>query len=188
MKKRQIKNKKIYEKRKKRLFNKIKPINSLYQIVICNGCNKEYTALVENVKLGKSKFCTKICSIKYKMKNKTITIKICKYCSTTFKTLNFNTLYCSIKCCNKNKVDKRKLTFKQKEKVIILKTRGCEICKWKKASCDIHHIKSIAKGGTNRPSNLITLCPNHHRMADQGKVTIISLFTLVKKRKKKIGF
>jgi hypothetical protein len=32
-------------------------------------------------------------------------------------------------------------------------------------SLDVHHIVPRSRGGTNAPSNLVTLCPNHHRAA-----------------------
>lgn len=40
----------------------------------------------------------------------------------------------------------------------------CTICGWDEAPCDVHHILSRKDGGTNEYSNLIILCPNHHRL------------------------
>ena len=37
----------------------------------------------------------------------------------------------------------------------------CEICGWPRR-CHCHHVLPLASGGTNDPSNLITLCANHH--------------------------
>ena len=35
---------------------------------------------------------------------------------------------------------------------------------------DVHHILPRNEGGTNRDSNLIVLCPTHHRLADRGAI------------------
>jgi len=171
-------------KRKRRVNKTAK--NS--QTVICNECYGEFIALTTRVKDGKAKFCTKSCSTKHAHKSKKDKLKTCKQCSRRFKTKNDNAKYCSVRCSGKNSADKRKLTTVQKEKVAKLKKRGCEICKWSKASCDIHHITPISKGGTNCLSNLITLCPNHHRLADQGTITQVRLNKLIRVRKKGMGF
>lgn len=44
---------------------------------------------------------------------------------------------------------------------------GCVLCGWNNAKCDIHHIKDISFGGTNDMTNLIYVCPNHHREIHQ---------------------
>ena len=46
--------------------------------------------------------------------------------------------------------------------------RGCELCDWRVASCDIHHIVERKDGGSNDLNNLIILCPNCHRKAHFG--------------------
>lgn len=33
---------------------------------------------------------------------------------------------------------------------------------------EIHHITPVSEGGTEEASNLILLCPNHHKQADLG--------------------
>lgn len=47
----------------------------------------------------------------------------------------------------------------------------CVICGFDLAT-DIHHITPRHKGGSDSFSNLITLCPNHHRLADIGIINI----------------
>ena len=56
----------------------------------------------------------------------------------------------------------------------------CAICHWSEATCDAHHIYPLKEGGPNVLSNLILLCPNHHRLADIG---ILSCNELEKARR-----
>jgi len=36
----------------------------------------------------------------------------------------------------------------------------------------IHHVQSVARGGTNTPENLITLCSRHHQLVHQFSSTL----------------
>jgi predicted restriction endonuclease len=42
---------------------------------------------------------------------------------------------------------------------------ACEVCEWSEESCDVHHIDG--DHFNNALENLVTLCPNHHRVADR---------------------
>lgn len=57
----------------------------------------------------------------------------------------------------------------------------CEKCK-RKGDLDVHHIKSVSKGGTNTPGNLVMLCPNCHRDAHNGNTAQKDLKKVVQKR------
>lgn len=57
------------------------------------------------------------------------------------------------------------------EQVFIRDEYRCAICGFDLA-VDAHHITARTKGGTNDFSNLITLCPNHHRLADLGIISV----------------
>ena len=46
----------------------------------------------------------------------------------------------------------------------------CMICGWQDAPCDVHHIIPRSKNGKNCIKNAIVLCPNHHKLADIGKI------------------
>lgn len=48
---------------------------------------------------------------------------------------------------------------------------ACAICGFDLAT-DVHHITPRSAGGADSFDNLITLCPNHHRLADQGIISV----------------
>lgn len=50
----------------------------------------------------------------------------------------------------------------------------CVICGWDEATCDVHHIN----GRGDEHSNLIMLCPNHHRVAEEGGLDLAAYPTL----------
>lgn len=47
----------------------------------------------------------------------------------------------------------------------------CQACGWNRSAPDACHIKDRADGGTDVLSNLILLCPNDHRLFDEGALT-----------------
>lgn len=49
-------------------------------------------------------------------------------------------------------------------KILTRSNKGCSICGWNEATCDIHHIIPKSKGGSNEHNNLIIVCPNCHRI------------------------
>lgn len=55
----------------------------------------------------------------------------------------------------------------------------CEQCGWKEASRDKHRIVPGREGGTYRRDNVVILCPNCHRLAEEGKLTRDELARLV---------
>lgn len=52
------------------------------------------------------------------------------------------------------------------------------------AYLDVHHITPRNEGGSNKYTNLIVLCPNHHRMAGKGAIPRDQLRMIVRNRKK----
>jgi DNA polymerase III alpha subunit len=46
----------------------------------------------------------------------------------------------------------------------------CVFCNWNKGSLDVNHLIGNRKSNNN-PSNLVWLCPNHHRMYTERKIT-----------------
>jgi 5-methylcytosine-specific restriction endonuclease McrA len=43
----------------------------------------------------------------------------------------------------------------------------CRMCDWDRC-LEVHHVVPVSKGGRDVIANLITLCPNHHALADRG--------------------
>jgi 5-methylcytosine-specific restriction endonuclease McrA len=63
---------------------------------------------------------------------------------------------------------------KKRKQSLILENNGiCQYCgkKFKATELDVHHIIEISKGGSNKDSNLIVLCPNDHRRAHVGTIS-----------------
>ena len=63
-----------------------------------------------------------------------------------------------------------KLSYQQAQ-ARIRDNYSCVICGFN-LSTDVHHITPKAQGGTDDFSNLITLCPNHHRLANLNIISV----------------
>ncbi len=120
-------------------------------------------------------------------------MKNCIDCNTdiSYKTSN-NKKRCE-KCrrskeakANTTKISKRAYSIGTvKHKVLTLYSSRCAICRWRATDkllttggktfysfgCEIHHIEPVSKGGRESISNLILLCPNHHKQADLGIIS-----------------
>ena len=82
-----------------------------------------------------------------------------------------------------------------KEYKLILKLYGysCAICGWNlpnitpngviqhQGGCDLHHITPYREGGSNDSNNLILLCPNCHKMADNEVISRTELRKYLRK-------
>lgn len=55
---------------------------------------------------------------------------------------------------------------------------ACRICGFALLS-EVHHIVPKREGGSDDPSNLITLCPTHHEMADRDMIPRAALFAAI---------
>jgi len=115
----------------------------------------------------------------------------CKMCGkqfTYYPSVRPNAQYCSNECrhldhgskvCG-SKGGRWKGAARGKTSIRLFAKRWlpqqCAICGWHAASCDAHHIVPLKSGGENILSNMIILCPNHHRMVEEGLLSSTQLF------------
>lgn len=120
----------------------------------------------------------------------TTNIKLCRVCRAELEPTS-RVSFCSVKCRRKLKTnnelskihEKAGRRNKYRDPVVGLYQGKCAICGWQAAEpgskdykklyltnngCEIHHILPVSKGGTDDISNLILLCPNHHKLSDLG--------------------
>jgi predicted restriction endonuclease len=76
----------------------------------------------------------------------------------------------------------------------------CAVCRWSipfqtpnkqeqlQGGCDMHHIIAVKDGGLDVEYNLILLCPNHHKLADTGIITVDEQRSYLKLRTNIIGW
>lgn len=57
---------------------------------------------------------------------------------------------------------------------------GCCVCGWKEGSCDIHHIDGRKVENPDKHENLTLLCPNHHRLFHEKKISKTEVISLDK--------
>ena len=101
---------------------------------------------------------------------------ICKNCNKKILNPTYNQIYCCSECREED-YDKKNI---QRRKV-----KGCEICGfWK--FIERHHIIKQIDWGSNGSSNLVYLCPNHHKMADSFRYGN-EFLKLIKKKTGKCG-
>lgn len=124
--------------------------------------------------------------------------KTCQNCGRPItERTSHNVKYCSAKCAryaeHRKHIDyiakRAKGMSTLAQRVCAAYGRKCAICKWQATpelirtskgvqqahGNEIHHIIPVSKGGADDESNLILLCPNHHKQADLGLIDIETL-------------
>lgn len=91
----------------------------------------------------------------------------------------------------------RRNAIKRYQKIVndIKEKRGrkCQLCDYSfhmdngNDYCEAHHIKFLSDDGTQKPDNVILLCPNHHRMFHYAYSNIIISDLINNKRNIEIG-
>lgn len=107
--------------------------------------------------------------------------KICEECGKEFEyypSVRPDAKYCSKKCLSKamkikmrgpGTYSSRHCATQQSRKRF---PNECAICGWNEGRCDSHHIIAVSDNGSHSLDNIIMLCPNHHRLARENKISI----------------
>ena len=160
----------------------------------CLNCGKTITKERPH-RLHKRKYCGRECYHAYtrgpqhpNYDPKTKTTANCKICDKQFsyyKKANHRGLYCSRECAQIAFVQEgwqageNNANWKGYKRTRAVMTQfvhrhmppSCAICGWNICSCDGHHIIPVKEGGEHILTNIIMLCPNHHRMARCGLIS-----------------
>lgn len=148
----------------------------------CLTCNETFAADIAEHNRGNARYCSISCGRKGKNYQRNID-KNCIYCDLPFKSGSQDAKYCSRIC--KQKYYRKQRTnqiYKAHSLQRILGHLPCEICGWKEATRDIHHIIPVNKGGKNNLNNTIMVCPNHHRMFHHNLISKEAVETAFKLR------
>lgn len=155
----------------------------------CLVCKKEFQRYPSELK--PLTFCSHACRYQYQRTHPVneqgkLLKKDCIICGkefTYYPIMRPMALYCSKKCQHIGRA--KKVSGKNasnwkggKRTKDVLQSlakrrlpKECAICGWNEDKCDAHHIIRSANGGEQTLKNIIMLCPNHHRLADKGKVS-----------------
>lgn len=152
----------------------------------CKNCNKSFQVESREAKRTDKVagiFCSRSCCVSYTAKERVEVLNICKHCGREYSTVALHSKYCSNSCKQKNYRSKGKSDNMYDRKLLdLLGEYPCEICNWSSAPRDVHHIIPVSENGKNIVDNLITLCPNHHRMVHTNSFSQDYLFEIVKSR------
>jgi len=150
---------------------------------ICLFCKQEFKADMREHNRGNAKYCNLSCQRKHMNSLKPLKNVKCVNCDKEFQSVNTKAKYCSSNCKSKHyRILVNKTTEVSYALRYILPKFPCLNCGWDKSSRDIHHILPVTKGGKDEISNLITLCPNCHRLAHRDLLSKEELFELLEKR------
>lgn len=155
--------------------------------MICIRCEKEHDGT-----FGSGRFCSNKCSksrvhsietkskISKKLAGRTIGLipeNICTKCGSSFqkKLRKDRKVLCSD--CGRKRVSIRTgedfllsdLSTRTITKIFKRAKIGCSICGWDESTGDTHHIIEKKNGGNESLSNLVYVCPNHHRIIHSEK-------------------
>lgn len=144
----------------------------------CRECNKLFYADPREVNRGNAFYCSLSCASRYNNKANGVAYEIiCKTCGTKTLAGRTNTLYCSVRCKNRYFNGKRSYSNKK-----IIAALPCELCGWDRGIRDVHHIIGVKDNGTDELVNLISVCPNDHRLIHSNLISQEQLIKAVNKR------
>lgn len=150
----------------------------------CQFCGTLFQADTREVNRGNAKYCSLSCAAKV---SKTLQYKqVCKHCGQEFMSASKAAKYCSDSCKQKNYRARQKSLSENgvsiKSYYKIFENVPCELCSWDKTTRDLHHIIEVANGGTNELSNLLSVCPNCHRMIHNNLISEDDIRDIIENR------
>ena len=152
----------------------------------CRNCNKDFIVAIKELNRTDKPsglFCTKSCCNAYNNARREQKEKICKLCGSKYTSSSSHSKYCSKSCKQKDyRLKQKSNNVYDRQLLDTLGEYSCEICQWDEAPRDVHHITPVSQGGKNEINNLITLCPNHHRMVHRNLFSQDYLLQIVKSR------
>lgn len=152
-------------------------------IKICEYCDKSFNADIREHNRGNAKFCSISCAMKNSNLNRIQKINICKHCGREYESNSNNSKFCSKSCKMKNyRATSKHIEGKERDLMNSIREQPCSICGWKESIRDVHHILPVSKGGKNEESNLVSLCPNHHRMVHNNLISENDLYKAIEFR------
>ena len=150
----------------------------------CKQCLNNFECNLKEHTRGNGLFCSLSCVSTFGNTQKEKHELSCKHCGSKFLTVSRATAkYCSLSCKQKNyRLRANNNTINQKALLDKIRSTPCSICGWEESVRDAHHIVPVSQGGQNDELNLISLCPNHHRMVHKSLISQDSLFKAIKTR------
>lgn len=134
----------------------------------------------------KMKYCSRKCFGEATTAKHSITCA-CEFCGKEFtKRTSDSKRFCSQLCAARGTAvekfgysidEQRKLSKNQNSHQSATKLAKkilgdkCAICGWEEETCDVHHIKPRSESGSHSLTNLIVVCPNHHRLIRNHKIS-----------------
>ena len=152
----------------------------------CPVCGKVF----ECAKSAKKIYCSRKCAGANRSKRGSIQL-ICPICGREFRVVKSSAHYrktCSYACLKEYwkriRGEKTTSAFRRAIRRQLEEKFGdrCIICGWDETFNDVCHIIPKIKGGRYQIENLVFLCPNHHRMYDQGLIQLEHLVALIQQR------
>lgn len=152
--------------------------NNKAPILTCRQCQGGFKRCVGMPK--DKKFCSQAC---WRANQKARWVQaVCPSCKKDFTDKKYASKrrqrYCSVQCA----WDGRPRTYAARSATRLIAAphiygSSCLICGFDRA-IDYAHIKPACEGGTIHPSNILPLCPNHHRLFDQKKLNELELLKI----------
>ncbi len=164
-----------------------KPWNANRRVEVnCKGCGKTFSVPLFRLNaksVSCSRRCSRTCLSRQGLAEETMRLvsqgKTAQEIAAALKR-PVTTIY--------SHVNRRKYRFRQpglSRSAItntFLRDAACAVCGWTRC-LDAAHITPASKGGTMEESNLLPLCPNHHRLFDKGRLTTDELYRIEEYRR-----